>query len=455
MIKFGTYQLPHVLTIHRSPTRLFVRKPIPKRSIPFEDDVGGRGYDLTITGRIDENIESTIEELRALQGTKDILDLGRPGFVLRSARLCDLVFPEDVSRPDRVDYEARFSLTEAWGFGTLFESVAPSDVLTGLPTLLSTLAENPVITEVLKHFKRGPNFGFGTLGSQSYPTLEEGETSYTATTPMDSTTVNVWFTKITVAAPCTVKQIHVYLGTVIGNKRVAIYDNASPANLLGQSNVFVGTGSSWNAVDLITPAHLPAAGTYWIGITEISGNQETYGYNVGASGDGYYGSPSYVSDPGFPSTCAITSLTPYTTKLANHTYAVKIKGYIKATKFTLSEQVTVDKIRFYSHVAAGNVRVAIYDNASPKVLMVESGSMAVAVGWNEVDVSDTALAAGTYWLVWQYDDVSDAPSYTAGSAGDGFYKDQAYGAFPATISGETSSAEKWTEDGTRAWTEIT
>ena len=452
-MKFNDVTLPTVGSVNIRTTRLYVEKPIPGRSFAHREDVGATGDVISVTGEILGNLVSTRGTIKALAGTKGELDLedgSDPLYVL--ALDPNFALPDTLNH---VSYEIRFAELSLLEKASLSDTVIISEVLSGALGALRSLSDDVVISELLKSYKRGPNFGFSTVGSQSYPTLEEGQTSYTGTTPMDAETINTWCTKITVAAPCTVKQIHIYLGTVVGNKRVAIYDNSSPANKLGQSATFAGTLNAWNAIDLTSPAHLPSADTYWLVVTEISGNGETYGYTTGVSGDGKYSASSYVSDPGFPSTLDIAGMTSATSKLALHTYAVKIKGYIKATKFTLSEQVTVDKIRFYSHVAAGNVRVAIYDNASPKVLMVESGSIAVAVGWNEIDVSDMALAAGTYWLVWQYDDVSDAPSYTAGSSGDGFYKAQAYGAFPATISGETSSAEKWTEDGTQAWTEIT
>ena len=69
--------------------------------------------------------------------------------------------------------------------------------------------------------------------------------------------------------------------------------------------------------------------------------------------------------------------------------------------------------------------------------------------------STLTLPAADYGVWWQYDDVGDAPSYTAGAAGNGRYLAQAYGAFPATISGDTSTAEKWTETlAELGWEEI-
>jgi hypothetical protein len=74
----------------------------------------------------------------------------------------------------------------------------------------------------------------------------------------------------------------------------------------------------------------------------------------------------------------------------------------------------------------------------------------LAVGWNTILISSgtpssLTLSAADYGVWWQYDNTGNAPSYTAGAAGDGRYLAQAYGAFPATIAGDTSTVEKWTE----------
>ncbi|MCX6899401.1 MAG: M6 family metalloprotease domain-containing protein, partial [Verrucomicrobia bacterium] len=126
------------------------------------------------------------------------------------------------------------------------------------------------------------------------------------------------------------------------------------------------------------------------------------------------------------------------------------KGFIKGTKVTLDTAAGVSNVVFYSHAAAGNVRLGIYDNASPKHLLWQSGSVTniAANAWITVPITDGApsslsLAPGTYWIAWQVDSTADVPSYTAGSSGDGFYFAQSYGDYPATLSGEQSSSEKW------------
>ena len=127
-------------------------------------------------------------------------------------------------------------------------------------------------------------------------------------------------------------------------------------------------------------------------------------------------------------------------------------GSLKATKITMPEAGNLTDVRFYSHAAKGNVRLAIYSNAAPKSLLWQSASVpnSVAGAFLIAPISSGTpnslqLVPGTYWLGWQVDTNADVPSYTAGAVGDGFCLPQPYGAFPGTVTGETSTAEKWTE----------
>ena len=131
-------------------------------------------------------------------------------------------------------------------------------------------------------------------------------------------------------------------------------------------------------------------------------------------------------------------------------YTGSQKGFVKGTKVTLSQTASINDVRFYSHTASGDARLALYDNASPKNLLWQSGSVTnlAANAWLAVPVANGApssltLAPGTYWLAWQVDTTADVPSYAAGSSGDGFNLAQTYGSFPATLGGEQSSSEQW------------
>ena len=118
------------------------------------------------------------------------------------------------------------------------------------------------------------------------------------------------------------------------------------------------------------------------------------------------------------------------------------KGALKGTKLVLASGGPIQDVAFYSHAAGGNVRLAIYDDASPKNLLWQSGAVGNGGGWIVVPASLTVVP-GTYWLAWQTDSTSDVPSYTAGSAGDGFFVEQPFGASPATLASVTSSSERW------------
>src|SRR6185295_1910477 len=57
-------------------------------------------------------------------------------------------------------------------------------------------------------------------------------------------------------------------------------------------------------------------------------------------------------------------------------FALSNKNLITASQLTLFERAQVTDVRFYSHTASGNLRLAIYDNSSPKNLLWQSNSTA-------------------------------------------------------------------------------
>jgi hypothetical protein len=130
------------------------------------------------------------------------------------------------------------------------------------------------------------------------------------------------------------------------------------------------------------------------------------------------------------------------------------QGFIKATKFAMPEFGQVTDVRFYSHESTGTVRLALYDDATTKALMWQSGAITnnatndfVVAPISGGTPSFLQINAGDYWLAWQVDTARNVPSYATGSSGDGFYALQSYGAFPAEIgSGSlTTTDEVWTE----------
>ena len=126
------------------------------------------------------------------------------------------------------------------------------------------------------------------------------------------------------------------------------------------------------------------------------------------------------------------------------------KGFLKSTKVKLTEPALVSNVWFYSHAAAGSVRLGIYDNGSPKHLLWQSGDLTntAAEAWLTAPIplgspSALGLAPGTYWLAWQVDTLLDVPSLKAGAAGDGFALNQSFAGFPAALGGEQGSSETW------------
>jgi hypothetical protein len=123
------------------------------------------------------------------------------------------------------------------------------------------------------------------------------------------------------------------------------------------------------------------------------------------------------------------------------------QGTIKGSKLVLSRTAQVNAVRFYSHAAAGTVRLAVYDDSPTKTLFWQSNPIAnvVADAWITAPVlaGTLRLSPGTYWLAWQIDTTVDAPGYTAGSEGNGFCVEQSFGAFPAALGNVQSTAETW------------
>jgi len=132
--------------------------------------------------------------------------------------------------------------------------------------------------------------------------------------------------------------------------------------------------------------------------------------------------------------------------------ATAVAGRLKATRMVLTENATVNDMRFYSHTASGKLRLAIYDNSSPKQLVWQSAEIVNTTTAGEITAtiasgapSQLILNPGTYWLAWQSETVLPVPSFTPGSFGDGFYLDKSFGSFDSTLGDETVSDERWTQ----------
>jgi hypothetical protein len=303
-------------------------------------------------------------------------------------------------------------------------------------------------------------FGITSTGSTSYPTGNLGTTTVLGSTAEAQTTLSAQ--KITVpTGGATIKSVTIYWGAVsrAGSVRFAFYTDSggNPNTLVAGSDTGIiavptSLAGTWQTISYSTPFYL-SAGTYWLARqttdpVDGKGPKRNYALTGGPGRKSRVFAWGAFPDPfGTPTTSDTLNESEYTTY-------VRIEGYAKATKVTLSDDnASISSVSFYSH-AAGNVRLAIYSNSgsAPSTKQWESNSTAVTASglpkWTTVNISagtpsSLTLSSGTYWLAWQWDSASSGPSYTAGSAGDGNYMPLAYGAYPASWTGGTSTSEKW------------
>jgi hypothetical protein len=129
-------------------------------------------------------------------------------------------------------------------------------------------------------------------------------------------------------------------------------------------------------------------------------------------------------------------------------YSGAQKGFVKGTKVILTNTASASNVWFYSHVAQGNLRLAIYDDHLNLLWQSSAVSNAVVNGWIAIPISSGApstvtLSPDAYWLAWQVDTTYDVPSYSAGTNGAGFSLAQSFGAFPGAITNAQTTSETW------------
>lgn len=134
-----------------------------------------------------------------------------------------------------------------------------------------------------------------------------------------------------------------------------------------------------------------------------------------------------------------------------------MNGSIHANRVHPVVREAVRNVYFYNHEAGGHVRLAIYDNLSPKNLIWQSAPIDLATSntWTVAPISggtpaSVTINAGYYWLAWQTDSKADAPSCHATYAGSSSCSNEInfpypYGSYPATIAPDP------TYNATMAW----
>jgi hypothetical protein len=106
MYKFGSYELPHVLTIQESYPRIRQQVPLPGRSWAYRRDLGGLGAQITLSGEIRENLEQSRDDLAALaDGVVRLLDLENETL---NAIMLDPTFAWAVEKYGRLPYTLNF-----------------------------------------------------------------------------------------------------------------------------------------------------------------------------------------------------------------------------------------------------------------------------------------------------------------------------------------------------------
>jgi hypothetical protein len=292
-----------------------------------------------------------------------------------------------------------------------------------------------------------PTFGLTSIGSATCPPGTAGITSVLSLSTSFGTGI-LQAQKIAIpSGGATIKSVSINLKSV-GSEflNFALYTDSSgtPSTLVSASVTRQQTATlGWMTVTYATPFYV-SSGSYWIAF-QMQYGVSAVAYDTSGSNSRYYRGYAWGSFP-----------TPFGSggfdniRFSLYVTYVQTEGYAKATKATLPDHGNIASISFYSH-ATGNFRLAIYSGTtspSSKLLETSSSMAATASAWNTVPISSftptsLSLSAGTYWLVWQWDAATSGPSYTAGSSGDGNYMVLAYGAFPASWSGGTSSSEKW------------
>lgn len=148
---------------------------------------------------------------------------------------------------------------------------------------------------------------------------------------------------------------------------------------------------------------------------------------------------SYSAGVHFTTASASQSLIGYTSTA--NSYGGLINNYIIGSKYTAT--ASGDMVTFKFHLqGSSTVDVGIYsDNAgNPNAKLNHVYGVSGSAGWNSVVFPSTAITQGTaYWLC-----ITTATNVTAtgdtDSGNNGFYKAQAQGSMPATMSGQSMFA---------------
>ena len=125
-----------------------------------------------------------------------------------------------------------------------------------------------------------------------------------------------------------------------------------------------------------------------------------------------------------------------------------------AQRTTLAQPGTLQSLSFHARVAAGRLRLGLYDatgpGGGPGAKKAETVEITPVTGWNTAAVlTPVALPAGTYWLAYLTND-PNLGFWVNNTAGLAKYYSFAYGQMPATFSAAPSTCDpcRWSFHGT-------
>lgn len=97
------------------------------------------------------------------------------------------------------------------------------------------------------------------------------------------------------------------------------------------------------------------------------------------------------------------------------------------SQISLTQGAVARDVRFYSHTAKGQLRLAIYSNDNPKKLLWQSGIIndVLTNDWvtTPIDMGNPTsltLPAGQYWLAWQSTNPAEVASFAPALPSQGF-----------------------------------
>jgi len=119
-------------------------------------------------------------------------------------------------------------------------------------------------------------------------------------------------------------------------------------------------------------------------------------------------------------------------------------GAIQARRCALDNPGIVTRLSVHGNSSGSNLaRAAIYADAAgaPGALLVQSEAVTLApgTGWFELEIVDTLLTPGSYWLAIRSNGGSFYVSYDLSSSAEGFTGDAGWDVFPSTLSGSANA----------------